>query len=291
MYSWESSYNNVDLFGNNYSDEDEEIFLSQQSTGVNEFFVDEYQNNEVSNEEENPVEEEVKEKKKSVEEEPKKEEKLTEKKSIEEHSTEEKSIEEKLIEKNSECKNDKNILTKKKRKREKDKDKDNNNNQIRKDNVFKQVKIHSIKFVIDTINDIAEKENINSFYRLNKNKIKNDIKNRVQKSFNFEILDMTIRKILEVDDYNKNIIDYFEKNIKNEKSLKLINGFLDKTLFEVIKIFNMSNEEYNNEFQSNNKFLLQFQNNIINKEKLIELIDFGVKDYLDQKKERNRKID
>ena len=216
MYSWGSSYNNVDLFGINNSDEDEEIFLSQQSTGVNEFFVDEYQNNEVSNEEEN---------------------------------------------------------------------------QIRKDNVFKQVKIHSIKFVIDTINDIAEKENINSFYRLNKNKIKNDIKTIVQKSFNLKILDMTIRKILEVDDYNKNIIDYFEKNIKNEKSLKLINGFLDKTLFEVIKIFNMSNEEYNNEFQSNNKFLLQFQNNIINKEKLIELIDFGVKDYLEQKKERNRKID
>jgi len=228
MYSWGSSYNNVDLFGNNYSDEYEEIILSQQSTGDNEFFINEYQNNEVSNEEENPVEEEIKE---------------------------------------------------------------NNNNQIRRDNVFKQVKIHSIKFVIDTINDIAEKENINSFCRLNKNNIKDDIKNRVQKSFNFEILDMTIRKILEVDDYNKNIIDYFEKNIKNEKSLKLINGFLDKTLFEVIEIFNMSNEEYNNEFQSNNKFLLQFQNNIINKEKLIELINFGVKDYLNLKKERNRKID
>ena len=27
MYSWESSYNNVDLFGNNNSDEDEEIIL------------------------------------------------------------------------------------------------------------------------------------------------------------------------------------------------------------------------------------------------------------------------
>jgi hypothetical protein len=228
MYSWGSSYNNVDLFGINNSDEDEEIFLSQQSTGVNEFFVDEYQNNEVSNEEENPVEEEIKE---------------------------------------------------------------NNNNQIRRDNVFKQVKIHSIKFVIDTINDIAEKENINSFCRLNKNNIKDDIKNRVQKSFNLKILNMTIREMLEVDDYNKGVIDYFEENIKNEKSLKLINGFLDKTLFEVIKIFNMSNEEYNKEFQSNNKFLLQYQKNIINKEKLIELINNGVKDYLEQKKERNRKID
>ena len=216
MYSWGSSYNNVDLFGNNNSDEDEEIILSQKSTGDNEFFVDEYQNNEVSNEEEN---------------------------------------------------------------------------QIRKDNVFKQVKIHSIKFVIDTINDIGDKEKINNFYRLNKNNIKDDIKNRVQKSFNFEILNMTIREILKVDDHNKNTIDYFEKNIKNEKSLKLINGFLDKTLFEVIKIFNMSNEEYNNEFQSKNKFLLQFQKNIINKEKLIELINFGVKDYLTLKKERNRKID
>ena len=102
---------------------------------------------------------------------------------------------------------------------------------------------------------------------------------------------MTIREILKVDDHNKNTIDYFEKNIKNEKSLKLINGFLDKTLFEVIKIFNMSNEKYNDKFQSNNKFLLQFQKNIINKEKLIELINFGVKDYLNLKKERNRKID
>ena len=217
MYSWGSNYNNIDFFDN--SDEYEEIFLSQQSTAVNEFLI---------NEEENPVEEEIKE---------------------------------------------------------------NNNNQIRKDNVFKQVKIHSIKFVIDTINDIAEKENINSFCRLNKNNIKDDIKNRVQKSFNLKILNMTIREMLEVDDYNKGVIDYFEENIKNEKSLKLINGFLDKTLFEVIKIFNMSNEEYNNEFQSNNKFLLQFQKNIINKEKLIELINFGVKDYLNLKKERNRKID
>ena len=304
MYSLGSNYNNIDFFDINSSDEYKEIIFSQQSTGDNEFIINEDQNNKVSKEEENPVEEEVKEKKKPVEEEPKKEEKLTEKKSIEEHSTEEKSIEEKLIEKNSECKNDKNILTKKKRKREKNIDKDNNN-KIRRDNLFKQVKIHSIKFVIDTINDIAEKENINPFKRLNKNKIKNDIKTKVKKSFNFKILDMTIRKILEVDDYNKNIIDYFEKNIKNEKSLKLINGFLDKTLFEVIeifnmsnedynneviKIFNMSNEEYNNEFQSNNKFLL-FQKKIKNKEKLIELIIFGVKDYLALKKERNRKID
>ena len=68
MYSWGSSYNNVDLFGINYSDEDEEIFLSQQSTGDNEFITNEYQNNEVSNEEENPVEEETEEKKKPVEE-------------------------------------------------------------------------------------------------------------------------------------------------------------------------------------------------------------------------------
>ena len=81
MDSWESSYNNVYLFGNNYSDEYEEIIFSQRSTGDDEFFVDEYQNNEVSNEEENPVEEEIKE---------------------------------------------------------------NNNNQIRRDNVFKQVKIHSL---------------------------------------------------------------------------------------------------------------------------------------------------
>jgi hypothetical protein len=238
MYSWGSNYNNIDFFDINISDEDKEIILSQQSTGDNEILMNEYQNNEVSKEEENPVDEE-------------------------------KLIEEKLIEKNSECKNDKNILTKKKRKREKDKDKDNNNNQIRKDNVFKQVKIHSIKFVIDTINDIGDKEKINSFYRLNKNNIKDDIKNRVQKSFNLKILNMTIREMLEVDDYNKGVIDYFEENIKNEKSLKLINGFLDKTLFEVIEIFNMSNEEYNKEFQSNNKFLLQYQKNSINKEKLI----------------------
>ena len=295
MHNWGSNYNNIDFFDINISDEDEEIILSQQSTGDNELFINEYQNNKVSKEEENPVEEEVKEKKKPVEEEPKKEEKLIEKKLIEEYLIEEKLIEEKLIEeklieKNSECKNDKNILTKKKRKREKDKDKDNNNNQIRKDNVFKQVKIHSIKFVIDTINDIGDKEKINNFYRLNKNNIKDDIKTKVKKSFNFKILDMTIRKILEVDDYNKNIIDYFEKNIKNEKSLKLINGFLNKKLFEVIEIFNMSNEKYNDEFQSDNKFLL-FQKKIKNKEKLIELIIFGVKDYLEQKKERNRKID
>ena len=51
MYSWGSSYNNVDLFGINNSDEDEEIFLSQRSTGDDEILMNEYQNNKVSKEE------------------------------------------------------------------------------------------------------------------------------------------------------------------------------------------------------------------------------------------------
>ena len=63
MCSLGSNYNNIDFFDN--SDEYEEIFLSQQSTGDNEIIINDYQNNEVSKEEENPVEEEVKRKKKT----------------------------------------------------------------------------------------------------------------------------------------------------------------------------------------------------------------------------------
>ena len=59
-------------------------------------------------------------------------------------------------------------IIKKKKNRNRNKD-ENKGNKIRKDNIFKQVKAHSIKFVINTINHILDKENINIFCRLNWN--------------------------------------------------------------------------------------------------------------------------
>jgi hypothetical protein len=59
--------------------------------------------------------------------------------------------------------------------------------------------------------------------------------------------------------YNKKIIESFEKNIKNEESLILLNEYLKKTLYDVIQIFN-------------NHFLLKYPNKIKNQEELIELI-------------------
>ena len=59
-------------------------------------------------------------------------------------------------------------IIKKKKNRNRNKD-ENKGNKIRKDNIFKLLKAHSIKFVINTINHILDKENINIFCRLNWN--------------------------------------------------------------------------------------------------------------------------
>ena len=189
-------------------------------------------------------------------------------------------------------------LIKKKRKR---KVKSFDKSKIRKDNLFKQIKAHSIKFIFDTINELMNKAIVNEiqfnmFYKLNKNKLNTKFKNQVKKNFNLEILDKTIIDIINndcIDDTNKNVIEKFEEfiqnNSENNKIFNLIKRFLNEKLAEVIKIFNMSKEEYETEFKFENKFLLKYSEKIINKKELINLIEYGLIEYLKNKRERNRK--
>ena len=189
-------------------------------------------------------------------------------------------------------------LIKKKRKR---KVKSFDKSKIRKDNLFKQIKVHSIKFIFDTINELMNKAIVNEiqfnmFYKLNKNKLNTKFKNQVKKNFNLEILDKTIIDIINndcIDDTNKNVIEKFEEfiqnNSENNKIFNLIKRFLSEKLAEVIKIFNMSKEEYETEFKFENKFLLKYSEKIINKKELINLIEYGLIEYLKNKRERNRK--
>ena len=157
----------------------------------------------------------------------------------------------------------------------------------RNDNLFKQIKIHSIKFIFETINELMEILKFNSFYKLNKNKLKTDFKNKVKKDFNLKILETTIKEIINnfcVDDSNIKVIKELENFIKekpekNNEYYNLIEEFLNMEFVDAIKIFNMYN------FKNNS--LLKNNENIKNRKKLIELIDYGVKQFLEDKKERN----
>ena len=190
-----------------------------------------------------------------------------------------------------------NDFTKQKRKR---KEKRDDNSTIRKDNIFKQIKIHAIKFIFDTINELMNQVKFNRFYKLDKNKLTEDFKNKVQKNYNLQILEKTVRKIINDNckgDANKKIIEKFEafvennveKKIENNNCISIIKRFLKEKFINVIQIFNMPKKEYESEFKLKNNFLLQCNEKIKNKEILKELIKFGVVDYLNNKKERKLK--
>jgi len=185
-----------------------------------------------------------------------------------------------------------NDLTKKKRNR-----KEKRNSTIRKDNIFKQIKIHCIQFIFDTINELMNQVKFNRFYILDKNKLTEDFKTKVQKNYNLQILEKTVRDIINddcKDDTNKEIIEEFEefvennveKNIENNKIISIINSFLKEKFINVIQIFNMTKEDYETKFQLKNNFLLECNEKIKNKKILKELIQYGVVKYLNKKKER-----
>ena len=187
-----------------------------------------------------------------------------------------------------------NDLTKKKRKR---KEKRDDNSTIRKDNIFKQIKIHSIQFIFDTINELMNQVKFNRFYQLDKNKLTEDFKKKVQKNYNLQILDKTVRDIINdycKDDANKKIIEKFEafvennveKKIENNNCISIIKRFLKEKFINVIQIFNMPKKEYESEFKLKNNFLLECNQKIKNKEILKDLIQCGVVEYLNKKKER-----
>jgi len=195
---------------------------------------------------------------------------------------------------NQEEKSHENDFTKKKRKR---KEKRDDNSTIRPDNVFKQIKIHSVQFIFDTINELMNQVKFNRFYKLDKNQLTEDFKNKVQKNFNLKILDKTVREIINddcKDDTNKETIEKFEafvennveKNIENNNFISIINSFLKEKFINVIQIFNMTKEDYETKFQLKNNFLLECNEKIKNKKILKELIQYGVVKYLNKKKER-----
>ncbi len=61
------------------------------------------------------------------------------------------------------------------------------------------------------------KVKFNRLYKLDKNKLIEEFKNRVQKNFNLQILDMTIRNIINYyckDNRNKEVIEKFEEFVE-----------------------------------------------------------------------------
>ena len=167
----------------------------------------------------------------------------------------------------------------------------------RNDNLFKQIKIHSIKFIFETINELMEILKFNSFYKLNKNKLKTDFKNKVKKDFNLKILETTIKDIINnfcVDDSNIKVIKELENFIKekpekNNEYYNLIEEFLNMKFVDVIKIFNMSKKEFKSKYNFENNSLLKNNETIFHRKELIDLIDYGVKEFLEDKKGRNKK--
>ncbi len=140
----------------------------------------------------------------------------------------------------------------------------------------------------------------NSFYKLNKNKLKTDFKNKVKKDFNLKILETTIKDIINnfcVDDSiisNTKVIKELENFIKakpekNNEYYNLIEEFLNMKFVDVIKIFNMSKEDFKSKYNFENNSLLKNNKNIKNRKKLSELIDYGVKQFLEDKNGRKKK--
>ena len=188
---------------------------------------------------------------------------------------------------------------KRKRKRDDEGNQNENNEKIpRGDNIFKQIKIHGINFSIDTLNEFMNKVEFNHFTRFVKKEINDDIKKTVQKDYNLAILKLPIRNILCDDDLedgiNINVIEDFkkyvvEKKIEENDFVLKFNSFLDKTFSEIIKIFNMSQEEYKKTYGLENNFLLECKETIKNKKYIKDLIESGISVYLNKKKERIKK--
>ncbi len=185
-------------------------------------------------------------------------------------------------------------FTKKKRKR---KEKRNDNSKTRRDNLFKSIKIHCIAFIFFIINELMEILEFNSFYKLNKNKLIKDFKNQVQKDFNLKILETTIKDIINnfcVDDSNTKVIKELENFIKakpekNNEYYNLIEEFLNLKFVDIIKIFNISKKEFKSKYNFENNSLLKNNKNIKNRKELSELIDYGVKQFLEDKNGRKKK--
>lgn len=161
----------------------------------------------------------------------------------------------------------------------------------RGDNIFKQVKIHTIQFVVNTMNDLL-KGKINNFYKF-KNTVAEEIKNKVEKKFNLEILEITFKEILNYNNNtsNKEVLNQFEalfEENKNDKDLINIDKMLNMKFKDLVKMYGMSVDSFYKEYRFyNERLLINLDDNKIRNKNLIkDLIQFGVDNYFHKKKGR-----
>ena len=165
-------------------------------------------------------------------------------------------------------------------------------NEPRNDNIFKQVKVHSIEFITCTINNLLLNK-INSFYKFNKNIVNKDFKRLTQKDYNIGLLEMKTKEILTENcdkEFNKDTLKQFNKIFQKnqkDKQLCLVNEFLNLKFLDIIKIFDMKGEEFYEKYHFYNDNLLE-KKNFKNKKEMKELIESGIIPYLEKKIARTK---
>ena len=165
-------------------------------------------------------------------------------------------------------------------------------NEPRNDNIFKQVKVHSIEFITCTINNLLLNK-INSFYKFNKNIVNKDFKRLTQKDYNIGLLEMKTKEILTENcdkEFNKDTLKQFNKIFQKnqkDKQLCLVNEFLNLKFIDIIKIFDMKAEEFYEKYHFYNDNLLE-KKNFKNKKEMKELIESGIIPYLEKKIARTK---
>ena len=171
-----------------------------------------------------------------------------------------------------------------------------------KDNRFKQIKVHSLKFIINTMNKLLEEPKklglINLYLKFN-NKVDITVKEKIDKNYNLDILNKTIKEIL-TNNINNEYIKKDLKEIDNviktceHKNFKILDKFLNILKFkDIINIYGMSEDNFEREFGFKNEFLLEKNKNSKtlnnNKKDILELINQNVEQFLQKKKSRNEK--
>ena len=182
-------------------------------------------------------------------------------------------------------------LVKKKRNRT------NNNkkkNKLRYDNIYKQIKVHSIEFITCTINNLLSNK-LNKFYKFNKNIVKKDFKLLTQKGLNMILLNIKIKELLTENcekENNKVVLKVFQKKFKEnpeDKNFQLVDQFLNLSFEEMVQIFGMKKEEFFEKYKYENKYLLECKN-VKNKNEMKKLIDYGLSSFLEEKSKKSKKL-
>ena len=162
----------------------------------------------------------------------------------------------------------------------------------RKDNIFKQIKIQALKFSILTLNENLEGI-IDRFHRFT-NTINKDLKDNIQKNKNIDILNLKLKEILIYhceNDINEKLIKIIEEKYKNNqknKQLSFIKYMLNMTFNDIIKMFDMNDSQFIEQYGFKNKYLL-INCKFKNKEDMQNLIKFDMMKYMSSKYERKSK--